>query len=370
MPLLRLSGPQLLRLRDALRDAFVPTAFVELLLLINRRLEDHSRAVDAYPEQVLSVLLRADSAGWLHELLDAALASRSSNPVLQELSQQLRRTGAAALEDPYRICCLSGDHIMVNRNPLREALRAMNQPLGKRILVVRDLEPVSDPALQGTRTGKSLSLQLVSALQQGGHLELVWLDLWLFKDRLGIGTELSAQDLGMSLVRKLGYGDTQFPLPRPDAQSSRWAIEFCDVFEERARRDPRPLVWLVIDEFNKVRLPAETLNLVKQLAERVQVTLTRFRLMLIGYTDGFAPALLPLIQEDRLQRGLSARDLIEFLDEAARQQQIELDEDTIVDAVTTMLSGLDVGQHDYLEELGRRALSGLRRLTGAAGGGG
>ena len=91
------------------------------------------------------------------------------------------------------------------------------------------------------------------------------------------------RDLAGKLVRLLGYGAATVPSAPSDLQWSRWSVEFCDDFEVRARQDDQRQVWLVIDEFNKVALAQETMDLIKQLADRIRVTLPHFRLLLLGF---------------------------------------------------------------------------------------
>jgi hypothetical protein len=361
MSYVRLTGLQQLDLRNALSKAFSATSLQALLLSINRSWNNYVGA-DPYPTQVLAIVKSAEEETWLLELLAAARLQRPADLELARLERELMTFALPVGFDPFDMCCLSGEYVMVNRSHLRAALKAMRAPDGKRILIVRDKAGNLNRALECTKTGKTLSVQLISALRERlGAFELVWIDLRNFQDQLGAGVDILPRDIALRLVRQLGYNVTTVPDVPNDLQWSRWVVDFCDDFESQARSDPRR-VWIVIDEFNKVALPQATLDLVKQLADRVRVTLSGFRLILLGYSHGFSPALRPHVEEDAIERQVSERDVVDFFISAVRQRRLQASEDAIVDAAAQALSGLDPSAEGYLEELGRRAWTALGRF--------
>ena len=113
-------------------------------------------------EQIDMVVRQAESEGWVLDLVVAAAAARPADPGLQSLKASLAPAIVAAAVDPFKMCCLIGGHVMVNRANLREGLKNLAEPLGKRILVVRDAAPPSP----GTKTGKSHTTQLIAYLEQ------------------------------------------------------------------------------------------------------------------------------------------------------------------------------------------------------------
>jgi hypothetical protein len=364
MAYVKLTPPQLLELRASLRAAFNKAALSDLLNSIQRVFEDYA-GDDTYPVQVMAVVKAAEQESWVMELLAAARAQRPADPNLERIEREFAQVALPHGFDPYEICCLSGEYVMVNRKDLRRALRGMSDPNGKRILVVRDKSPPANDTLLGTKTGKSLSVQMISALnQQLGGFELVWIDLRQFNDSLGTSALIQPRDLALRLVRQLRYDVDSVPEAPVDSQWSRWGIEFCDDFEPQARADQRK-VWIVIDEFNKVSLPQGTLDLIKQLADRVRVTLPHFRLVLLGYRDTFGPDVLKLVDEERIERAISIRDVVEFLIGAAKQRRLTPTETSIEDEAVKALSGLDPSADGYLEEVGQRALAALKRLAAA-----
>ncbi|KAE8756108.1 hypothetical protein FSO04_30865 [Paraburkholderia madseniana] len=366
MAYVKFTGPQLLELSTALKDAFDQAALSDLLTGMNRDFVDYA-GYPPYKNQVRAIVTSAAQEYWLDKLIANALAERPEDVVLQRIESALNQVALPQDFDPFEMCCLSGEYVMVNRKHLRCALRGMSAPHGKRILIVRDKTPPTDGALVCTKTGKSLSVQFISALKQQLHgFELAWIDLRNFNDQLGSGVQIQPRDLGVKLVRLLGYDVSKVPPEPKDSQWSRWTIDFCDDFEAQTHGDGRS-VWIVIDEFNKVGLPQATLDVVKQLAARVAVTLTQFRLILLGYRDTFVPAVLPHVEEETIDRALSERDVVDFFIRATQQRHLIIDDERIVEAASEALMGLDPGADAYLEEVGNRARVALARFSPEGG---
>ena len=81
----RLSGREMLEVRDALRAAFKRSRFGELLLRLDMSLDDYSAPVDDYPSAILSVVTGANNELWWCDLLRVARYVVPADPKLQEL---------------------------------------------------------------------------------------------------------------------------------------------------------------------------------------------------------------------------------------------------------------------------------------------
>jgi V8-like Glu-specific endopeptidase len=72
MALLRLKGPQLLALRNLLRDAFPENTFAELLMMLDKKFVDFAPSNAAYPTALLETLKFANAELWWRDLLREA----------------------------------------------------------------------------------------------------------------------------------------------------------------------------------------------------------------------------------------------------------------------------------------------------------
>lgn len=89
MASLHLSGARLEALSEALRDAFSPQRFREMLKFkLGKRLDDYSLGED-YREIVFEVITHAEAEGWTAELLQAARQTVPGNASLQALAQEV-----------------------------------------------------------------------------------------------------------------------------------------------------------------------------------------------------------------------------------------------------------------------------------------
>jgi hypothetical protein len=250
--------------------------------------------------------------------------------------------------DHFEVCCLTGTHVMVDRTKLRDALRQISRPLGKRILVVKG-EP---------KTGKSHTLQLISYLRHVfGNFILVVIDLESFIRTVGKNAIIEPWDMARRIVKLVGY-DMEVPERPHDAQWARWVLDFCDDFEGRALREQAqqdvPIRWIVIDGLNAVLLTQPTLDLIKELAFRISVTLTKFRLILLGYAESLPAQVLPVAEEEHID-AIGQNELIEFFARARKQLKIPFDDDKLVQAVQHMLDKLVPDEPDFMAHLGSLA---------------
>ena len=355
MPLIQLTGPQAIALRDALSEAFPDEdRFGDVVLLANKRLNMVSAPGRPLPSRILETIKDAEANNWLLDLLEHAVASNPADPILTDLANRLKATAPPPGVSPYHMCRLSGGTVMVNRKPLRAAVEELNDRQGRRILVIRG----------DSRSGKSHSLQLITFIaDMVGGFTVVPVDLDPRQDtqtRRVIG----AHDLASRLVSLCGYG---IPIPEPpsDRQWSKWVTAFGDEFAKLANVEPAPR-WIVIDGMNKVLLDQSAVDLIQDLASRVYSALTRLRLVLVGYEQSLPALVLPYIQEEKVAR-ISDADLLEFFVLARQELNKHADEDAVAEVVARVLDQVDMASADYLVRLGPLVAQEVIKIKQGAG---
>lgn len=357
MPLIRLTKDQRLTLRQALRDIYQnPAGVEELLSELNQSFADISVQGSNFRQNLLAVIKAAEEEGWLLDLVKKMRQDVPDDPSVARVERELVPLSPPPHVDYFEVCRLAGRRVMVDRAGLRATLRLLSTPLGSRIMVVTGRKS----------SGKSHSVQLMSYLTEArGGFSLIPIDLEAYRRVLGADAIIQPDDIARVLVKKLGY---VFSLADPpaDAQWARWVLDFCEDFEAHALRDDE-FRWVVIDGFGSVVLTQATLDLVKELAVRIDRSLTRFRLILLGYDDSFPPDVLSQVEWESIGT-IGERELTEFFIHAYQQLKIRCGERELVDSVTRVLENLDLGQEDFLFQLEPRICDELARAAGPGGG--
>lgn len=92
----RLSGPEMGKLRDLLRDTFPRHRFEEFLLFrLDRRLDDYVSPADDYPTALRKVIQEANAALWWRDLLSKARNAAPDDPGLLEFGERYGFSPAA-----------------------------------------------------------------------------------------------------------------------------------------------------------------------------------------------------------------------------------------------------------------------------------
>jgi hypothetical protein len=272
-----LTGDEQLKLRDALRCAYLsPSDFDALLLVFQTSLNDLS-AEDTYPNRILAVIKQAQSQRWLTKLVDKASELNPRDVDLGQVKETLKTRAVAAppTTNPFEVCLLSGGHILVNRSKLRNALQELHKG-SKRILIVKD-----DPVL--AQQIKALSLQMISrASEVAGGFNLVVVDLEEVNRAVASGKLVEPCDLAKHIMSKMGCQETASYLP-PDGRWAWWTLHFCKDFQAAAKTAAK--TWLVIDSCDLVSLPLETMDLIKELAMCIERQLPNLRMVVLGYPN-------------------------------------------------------------------------------------
>jgi Effector-associated domain 1 len=357
MAFIELTGKQQLRLGRVLRTLTVNEAkFNELLLVHDTSLDDVAGAVVAFPSRALLAIKEAQAKGWLLDLIAEAREEYPADPALRAFEDELKVLAPGAHIDPFQVCRLSGGHILVNRSTLRKALGELAKPAGKRILVVQDDPALATSTGERIKTGKSHTLQMISYLQQVvGGFEIARLDLEAESRAVGSGKLIQPRDLAKSLTALMGCKHILSD-PPGDGQWARWNLEFCNDFEKAVKAAPR--TWIVVDSFHLVLLPADTIDLLKELATRVNTTLPNMRMVLLGYSSSFHPSVRPTV-EDEILRLIGEDELAEFFARADLEMARPLNEDKVAEKVLAVLDGLDPSQPDFIVKVSSLVIAEL-----------
>jgi hypothetical protein len=354
--MIRLNGQQVTRLQTALLKIYLNrNAFNELLTRLNQSYEELSIEGSTYKQNVLAAVKDAAATGWLMPLIAAVRAEVPDDTEFQQIEQEFAMFAPPAGMDFFDMCRLSGGHVMIDRTELREALRDINNPVGKRILIIKGND----------KSGKSHSVQLISYVyQMQGAFTLVTVDLEDRKRLSGSTKPVDPLYLADRIVAQLP-GDFNLPDPPRDAQWANWVIKFCDTFQKYGLRN-LDTHWIVIDSFNNVPLEQAAFDLVKELARRINVTLTNFRLVLIGYTESLPSTVLPIVAEDTIIP-IDENHLIEFFYVAYKQSRKDPDEEAVFESVQRLFDQVQPGEPDFLERLGPLASEELAKVLARGG---
>ncbi len=347
----RLDRRDLLAVRDVLLQAFPERhQLAELVMSCDRALGELEIAACDYRTNVLAVIKAAHGDGWLVELLSRAAAMVPRDPALRQTLDRVWPSPVSVAVDHFDACQLSGGYVLIDRSRLRAALRELCRPNGRRILVVGG----------SRRTGKSHTTQLISYLHtMQPTFQVAHVDLEAFPRLLGHHRVVTPRDVAQRVVRMLGY-PVELVADPAATPWPEWVLNFCDEFESYAMRDTRTS-WIVIDGFNNVVVTEATVDLVKELARRVDRFLTGIRLILLGFEGSLATVSQQATSETLEQIG--ADEVVQFFRDAYEQLGLPWTDQLLADTVARVLADLHPEHDDYLRTIGDRA---GRELAGAA----
>jgi hypothetical protein len=357
MPLIQLTKDQRELLHQALLGRYLTSAGAQdMLLRIDKNFEHIAVYGSTYPQNLLAVIQTAQAQGWLLPLVRQVRQDVPDDQELQALEAELVPLGPPPHVDYFDVCCLAGSRVMVDRKSLRDSLRLLSSPLGRRIMVVTGEKS----------SGKSHSVQLISYLTAfRGGFSLALIDLEFYREVVSLDKEIEPDYIARALVKLLRYDLGPLEPPK-DSQWARWVLDFCNDLEARALEDDR-CCWVVIDGFGGVPLAQATVDLIKGLAVRINRSLLRFRLILLGYGDDFTHDVLPQVMWETIEP-IGVRELTEFFGRAYQQLQVPATPDKLVATVTRVLTGLDLEQEDFLVQLEPRVSDELAQAAGQGGG--
>jgi hypothetical protein len=343
------AGVTLAELRAALLDVFEQKAqFAELVRNATGRSLDIVALGDALDEIATKVLDRAENESWLFTLIDTAWKMRPDHPELTRIRQAWQVPARAIPIDFTKALLLPGKTVLINRSTLRDALAALEKADGSRVLVVDG----------DTLSGKTYTLHYVSYI---ANARKTFRHCYIDLERVPrtSNNTIDATKLGDAIGLAL-LGQT-FPPPK-DFNLLTWLDQYGLWLEQKLRGEPTH--WLVIDNFRKVSLEENVLDLMADLAMRTYRTLDALRLVLLSYgdRDALQARVVGSVEYERIT-AIDTRHVIEFfsqlyLEESRRRREVT---DTAVLAPRILESVKRV--LDNVPENGVRRLEALCRTA-------
>jgi hypothetical protein len=216
-------------------------------------------SADAAP--YLEFLVRwADHQGRIEALVQAALQGYQ-DPVLQAKAMPLvqrmsarRPQGAVPQGDPYAACYLEGK-LMIDREPLRKAVKKLVREQNPRVLSVRG-------AVQSGKSHTFYYLEHISGKER--NFEIITVDL---KDEPS--AEFRPNMLIRSILRLMGRNQSVIAIPKPEdsASPARWVKDLAEYLVGEIKSSQK--TWLIVlDGFADPDLDPNTRDLVRQLVGR------------------------------------------------------------------------------------------------------
>lgn len=280
-----MTGPEIVKFSAAVSSAYTPNELVRLLLTLNRNFLDYVIVQAPFPNQVIQLVGTANSQGWISQLV---LAIVNDRPNVQSIKNFLvvhpywDPTKYPPLTHPADTLRVYGGRSFIGRNVLRSALKKMNNPTGRKVLVVISSH---------RRVGKTYSTELINFVS--GNLQpskVAYIDL-----------DSQKYD-PIKLAKKLATNMHLSPDLIPDEsteQATRSNQELVSLLTTNTANPP-PVIWIVFDGFRD-QVPAEAIqDFIAQLAQKIQ-SMQEFRLILLNYPVSLPLAVGGFIIKDELQ---------------------------------------------------------------------
>lgn len=362
---MRLNSAQYKQLSTALNDVFGTEDDVKELarLAFDLTLDQLTLAANLL-DKVNALIGKAEELNCLGRLLDAAIDLRPAAPPLKDVRAALQALLVSEREDHYKACWLLGERVLLDRKPLRDALRRVDDnQTGKHILVVQG------PSL----SGKSHSYQMIRYLQERrGGFKIIWVDMAKLVASAA-GDELRPEELGQALADQMSIAES-IP-PRNSEQDARWVQRFCNWLTGRLAGGGT-LYWIVLDSFDKTLIPTGVHDLIRELAVRVESNLGQVRLILLGYKEqdkqDLPAEVFGGLEEETLSPITGSaldQELIHFFSELYTQRRQRSAQDftpaDIANSVAQVKRAVDSTSARYLVLLSQAVIQESRRILPA-----
>ena len=274
-----MTGPEIVEFSKAINLAYDYDELKKLLLTLDRRIQDYVPANAVFPTQVDELVGRADSQGWISQLVLAVLKDRPNKQSIKDFLSRRPYWDPAkhppAAHPSYTLRVFGG-FCFIGRSVLRSAVRKMEDPTDRKVLVITSTH---------RKVGKTYSKELVDFISQNTPLtEMAYVDLD------------SETYTPFKLAKKLAREMRLDPNPIPEETTEQAARANQELVSLLIRRwtNPPKVWWIVLDGFRD-QIPSEAIqDFIAQLAQRIQRT-QEFRLVLVNYSyslplavDGFS----------------------------------------------------------------------------------
>lgn len=369
---MRLNPDQQNRLLDELKDVFTDLAAVKELVQgadpPNRVSLDQVALGPDLVEILRLIILRADDENWLGNLLEAAIEMRSASQMLKLLRTEFDGVITAERADHFDAYWLLGDRVLVDREPLRAAVKSLEALPGsgeiqKRVVVV------TGPR----KSGRSWSLQYIRYLKETRHsFILVWPDLENLANSIDDDKELGPEHLGYSIAKQMNLKMSDWP-ERKKEKDEKWVWRFCEWLTGQLT-GTQTVYWIVLDSFDKLLLPDGIYVLINALAMRIQVNLDMLRLVLLSYNrqDDLPSDVIPDVEIISTNL-IGDPELVAFFarlyDQRKRRFDIDFSPTDVANSVAEVKRQVvDFGNEGYMFKLGPAVVQEAKKLRGAGGG--
>jgi hypothetical protein len=290
-------GPQLRQFAEVLSSAYDPVSLSGLLLSINQITVDKQAPMNAtFGAATLAIAVNANNEGWAPSLLKAVATDRSENAGVKQFFSTYPDLDPARnpqIADAWMAYRLFGGRVFLGRMRVRNLLRKMNNPLNRKVLVVKSGQ---------RQVGKTYTGALVSLVSEQNGYNIAYIDL----DKKTYDLRTVAEELAL----KWEIQPTDVPR-QGEEQETRWAQQLASFLVSTAPRKNGVVRWLILDGFRE-RVPSAGIKaLIDQLAISIQAD-PSFRLILTNYNDplpltllSFEDVVVPLTL-DEIRTALSA----------------------------------------------------------------
>ena len=263
-----MTGPEIVTFTMIVSRAYTANDFSNLLLGLNRNFLDYVPANLPFPEQVRDLVAAANSKGWISQLVLAVLDDRPNNQFIKEFLSKHPYWDPAnhpPLNHPADTLRILGGRSFIGRDKLRSALKRMDNPTGKKVLLVKSVH---------RKVGKTYSKDLIDFVSknlQPSGVAYVDLDT----------EEYDPIKLAKKLAKEMRLNASLFPDTATE-QAPRSNQELVSLLIPIVPNPLPDVWWIVLDGFRE-RQPSEAIqDFIAQLAQRIQST-QEFRLILVNY---------------------------------------------------------------------------------------
>lgn len=292
--------------------------------------------LDTLAERVIG---HAQDKGWLFALIEQARAQSPDDPELEAIQKMLRPRLSLITKDHFDTLFLRGERVLVNREPLRTALRAFGSDVSQSILVIKG----------DTCTGKSYTMDVISYLEATEE-NIRYAPVKLKK--IAVNGEVLPERLAEEIAEQMGCRElTQLQNEMAPAFIKRFFRLLAEQLEKQAN-DDEGRHWLVIDEFNEVTLPKESLSLIDELADRINSKWHRMRLVLINYPADLPIQTKPIVVTETL-KPIDDNEMLRFFQTVYEHRKKNIAQDfeqmDIVLSAANVLGSIDRNQPRWME---------------------
>jgi hypothetical protein len=362
--MVRLTLEQRQSLHDALLHAYPNRADFKTFLMLQfgqDRSFDRLTESDAYPIELLNIIVAAEAQGWLNDLVSGAIDARPDFPTMQRLGADLGITpsghsnaaeAGVGRRHPFagghRRRCLEtlqelvvDNHPFVDRQPLRAHLTELIEDShgGQNVFLING----------APKSGKSHSLRLIRRCVSAGVLREADPNMYAEARQ-----RLDAAQLWLQWVGRAEETEDTIPGGYDRTKEAEQVPKLLRLMIGRLgvggaddmRSDPDDLVWLVLDHCRSPALSEPALMLIGLLAREIEKgnpELRHVRLVLVDMelTPGKWPSELPefLLRVERAQFP-NTDHLGSWLRQLASQNAVETAMAARLQVLTEELAGL------------------------------